>query len=75
MFSTGTHHVQLSISCDRILGKGVFATEEITCGELVAVYHGELISEREAEERESNYEKKNYGSYLYFFEHHGQRKW
>jgi len=55
----------------KLLGRGVFATTDVCQSQFLAEYHGELVSESEGEQRESNGET----GFRYFFQHRGIRYW
>lgn len=46
---------------------GVFATKKIYKGDFVCEYAGDLIDRKEAEKRDSIYELKRKGSYMFYF--------
>ena len=56
------------------VGKGVFATCKIAKGEFLTFYTGDLISEKEAISRETQYTEAD-GSYMYFFKHGRKMLW
>lgn len=56
-------------------GRGITCKKTLKRGDYVCEYAGELISFKEAKEREDEYEKNpDLGSYMYFFDFKGQ-KW
>jgi len=55
----------------KLLGQGVFATTDVCQCQFLAQYHGELVSEREGEQRE----RKGETEFHYFFQHGGIRYW
>lgn len=44
-------------------------------GSFVLHYDGDLIDKNEAVKREEKYNKKNSGSYMFYFKHAGQEMW
>ncbi|XP_046563531.1 uncharacterized protein LOC124272407 [Haliotis rubra] len=50
------------------IGDGVFATQDLSEGDFVLEYHGELISMKEANVRNEKYEKDKEGSFLVYFQ-------
>jgi len=54
-----------------VLGRGLFATEDIMPGQFLAQYCGELISGEEGDRREAIAET----GFRYFFQHHGSYYW
>ena len=57
-------------------GKGVFALKEFKKGALVCEYSGQLISKKEADKREKEYEgKPEFGCYMYYFKFKSKTMW
>lgn len=57
-------------------GRGVVALRSFSRGEFVIEYVGELISSREAQNREEMYSQdQNLGCYMYYFKHKNQQLW
>ena len=56
------------------LGWGVFAKRAFAKGEFLLEYKGELVSEKEACDREAAYPA-NVGSFLFFFKHGSKSLW
>jgi SET domain-containing protein len=56
------------------LGRGVFTKNEISRGDFLLEYRGELINEEEGQKRERNYDEE-FGSFMYFFQYMGKKLW
>jgi len=56
------------MSCNAILGRGVFATKAFYQGDFLLQYRGQLITETEANRREQEYNEE-LGSFLFYFQH------
>lgn len=57
-------------------GRGVAPTRPFAKGELLCEYSGELITAREAYERNAKYtEKEEVGCYMYYFRHNDTKWW
>ena len=57
-------------------GRGVFTKQALKKGDLVCEYAGDLISLKEARQREEEYEKKpELGCYMYFFDYKDRKYW
>ncbi|XP_046381398.2 uncharacterized protein LOC124152494 [Haliotis rufescens] len=50
------------------IGYGVFATQDLSEGDFVLEYHGELISQSEAKLRDEKYDKEKEGSFIVYFQ-------
>ncbi len=59
------------------LGWGVFNTtyKELEKGSFVIHYDGELINKEEATKRENEHQKKQSGSYMFYFKHYRKELW
>ena len=55
----------------KLSGRGVFATTDISKGQFVVQYYGEVIAGNEGDERESVCET----GFRYFFRHRGSYYW
>lgn len=57
-------------------GRGLVATKSFTKGQFVVEYAGELVSKKEGEEREKNYEAEGKAEgFSYFFTFDGKKYW
>ena len=57
-------------------GRGVFATKPFGPNEFVVEYKGDIISNKEAKQRESVYSMDpRYGCYMYYFEYKNRKLW
>lgn len=56
--ATSNSHKRVGLSFSAIHGWGVYALEDIKCGEFVYEYTGAVVSQDEAERRGSTYDKK-----------------
>jgi len=54
-----------------VAGRGVFASREISSGEFICQYFGELISSKEGDARETA----EPSCFRYFFDHKGKAYW
>ena len=57
-------------------GRGVISTHYIPMGLYICEYAGELLTLKEATEREVEYEgNDDIGCYMYYFAHKGEKYW
>ena len=57
------------------LGFGVFTTKSFQKGSFLLEYPGELVSDKEGENRHLDYGRRSLGSFLYFFEDGKKKLW
>ena len=55
----------------KLLGRGVFARQDVLQGQFIVQYCGELVDEREGDRKEAIAET----GFRYFFEHHRSKYW
>ncbi|XP_064619473.1 N-lysine methyltransferase KMT5A-A-like [Lineus longissimus] len=60
---------------DEQIGRGVFTLQDIKKGDFLLEYSGELISKKEALQREEEYKMKEKGNYMFFFKVNGTEYW
>jgi histone-lysine N-methyltransferase SETD8 len=56
-------------------GYGIFATKQFNSGDFLLNYHGELLVEKEAKERERIHNRKADGCYMFYFKDGGEKLW
>lgn len=58
------------------LGRGVVTTRQLSRGDYVLEYVGDVLTKQEAEQREAEYRRDaTIGSYMYYMQYGGQTLW